>query len=202
VEGSKDLQHQSQPGLDRRAAGKIKDSRDPRCGAARPEEFDMKKERKRDRLPDSPPEAPFPEEVGTQEFPPAEQEPERSFLDGQLTAEPPESVVAEIPAPAQVEIPTQETIEAEAAVAEAEAVEEKQPAKIEPAVCLRDCADDRMMYERGKVYQVDLKTHPCREYFKPRSQVEDLNNPGQPPSPYSGLNHAERQARRQAEERP
>ena len=55
--------------------------------------------------------------------------------------------------------------------------------KIVEAVCLRNCADSRDYFERGRIYRIDLETHPCRTNFKLASEVVDPQNPGPPPSP-------------------
>ncbi len=46
--------------------------------------------------------------------------------------------------------------------------------------CLQDTADDKMLFEKGKVYDLPVG-HPCSQYFRPvvyTSDPLDLGPPG------------------------
>ncbi len=49
---------------------------------------------------------------------------------------------------------------------------EKKIAKVVRVVCLQECADDKVKYERGERYSLPVD-HPCMQYFEPVRFTED-----------------------------
>lgn len=56
---------------------------------------------------------------------------------------------------------------------------EKKIAKVVKMECLQDTADDKMLFEKGKVYDLPFD-HPCLEYFKPVTYTTDKADLGPP----------------------
>ncbi len=52
---------------------------------------------------------------------------------------------------------------------------EKKKVKVIRVVCLQECADDKVKYERGERYSLP-EDHPCMEYFQ---RVRFVTDPGQ-----------------------
>ncbi len=50
----------------------------------------------------------------------------------------------------------------------------KKMVKIE---CLQNTADDKMLFEKGKVYDLPVD-HPCMQYFRPVTYTTDLGPAG------------------------
>ncbi len=49
--------------------------------------------------------------------------------------------------------------------------------KIIDVVCLRECSDNRVKYEKDVVYSLPVD-HPCLEYFEPVKEVTDPKHLG------------------------